>query len=70
MRDGHAAERILEQIARERSGVAWRGDEANLGATVCIDAWAFRRGIRSTIAVEKPSTVIHDLARSSLPTGA
>ena len=70
MRDGNAAERILEQIARERSGVAWRGDEANLGATVCIDAdRAFKRRDPLDYAVEKPSTVIHDLARILAPNG-
>ena len=42
MRDGDTVERILEQIARQRSGIAWRGEEANLGATVCIDAIGFQ----------------------------
>ena len=26
MREGNAADRILEQLARERTGVAWRGE--------------------------------------------
>lgn len=69
MRDGNAAERILEQIARERSGVAWRGDEANLGATVCIDAVGFQARDPLDYSVEKPSTVIHDLARILAPNG-
>jgi glutathione-independent formaldehyde dehydrogenase len=63
LRDGHAADRILEQIARERQGIAWRGDEANLGATVCIDAIGFQARDPLDYAVEKPSGVIDDLAR-------
>jgi glutathione-independent formaldehyde dehydrogenase len=63
MRDGHAADRVLEQIARERQGVAWRGEEANLGATVCIDAIGFQARDPLDYAVEKPATVIDDLAR-------
>jgi glutathione-independent formaldehyde dehydrogenase len=63
MRDGHAADRILEQIARERQGVAWRGEEANLGATVCIDAIGFQARDPLDYAVEKPSGVIDDIAR-------
>ncbi len=63
MRDGHAADRVLEHIARERQGVAWRGEEANLGATVCIDAVGFQARDPLDYAVEKPSTVIDDLAR-------
>lgn len=63
MRDGHAAYRILEQIARERQGVAWRGEEANLGATACIDAIGFQARDPLDYGVEKPSTVIADLAR-------
>jgi glutathione-independent formaldehyde dehydrogenase len=63
MRDGHAADRILEQVARERQGVAWRGEEANLGATVCIDAIGFQARNPVDYAVEKPSAVIDDLAR-------
>jgi glutathione-independent formaldehyde dehydrogenase len=42
MRDGDPVERIREQISRERSGIAWRGAEANLGATACIDAIGFQ----------------------------
>ncbi|MGA2760675.1 MAG: alcohol dehydrogenase catalytic domain-containing protein [Candidatus Cybelea sp.] len=63
MRDGHAADRILEQIARERQGVAWRGEDANLGATVCIDAIGFQARDPLDYTVEKPSSVIDDLAR-------
>ncbi len=63
MRDGHAVDRVLEQIARERQGVAWRGEDANLGATVCIDAIGFQARDPLDYAVEKPSTVIDDLAR-------
>ena len=63
MRDGHAVDRVLEQIARESQGVAWRGEDANLGATVCIDAIGFQARDPLDYAVEKPSTVIDDLAR-------
>jgi glutathione-independent formaldehyde dehydrogenase len=63
MRDGHAADRVLEQIARARRGVAWRGEDANLGATVCIDAIGFQARDPLDYAVEKPSAVIDDLAR-------
>jgi glutathione-independent formaldehyde dehydrogenase len=69
MRQGDPAARILEEIARERSGVAWRGEEANLGATVCIDAIGFQARDPHDYAVEKPSTVIHDLARIVAPNG-
>jgi glutathione-independent formaldehyde dehydrogenase len=69
MRDGHAAERILEQIARERSGIAWRGEGANVGATVCIDAIGFQARDPLDYAIEKPATVIHDLARILAPNG-
>jgi glutathione-independent formaldehyde dehydrogenase len=63
MRDGHAADRILEQIARERSGIAWRGEDANLGATVCIDAIGFQARDPLNYSVENPTGVIADLAR-------
>jgi glutathione-independent formaldehyde dehydrogenase len=69
MRDGHAVERILEQLARERSGTAWRGEEANLGATVCIDAIGFQARDARDYALENPESVIHDLARLIAPTG-
>jgi glutathione-independent formaldehyde dehydrogenase len=69
MRDGHAAERILEQIARERSGIAWRGEEANLGATVCIDAIGFQARDPLDYSVEKPATVMDDLATIVAPNG-
>ncbi len=69
MRDGHAAERILEQIARDRKGIAWRGEEANLGATACIDAIGFQARDSRDYAVEKPASVIHDLARIVAPNG-
>ncbi|MGB8966189.1 MAG: alcohol dehydrogenase catalytic domain-containing protein [Candidatus Cybelea sp.] len=69
MREGNAADRILEQIARERSGIAWRGEEANLGATVCIDAIGFQARDPHDYSVEKPTTVIDDLARIVAPKG-
>ncbi len=69
MRDGHAVERILEQLARERSGMAWRGEEANLGATVGIDAIGFQARDPLQYAVEKPTTVIDDLSRLMAPKG-
>lgn len=69
MRDGHAAERILEQIARDRKGIAWRGEEANLGATACIDAIGFQARDPRDYAVEKPASVIDDLARIVAPNG-
>jgi len=69
MRQGHVAERILEQIARGRTGTAWRGEEANLGASVCIDAIGFQARDPDDYAVEKPATVIADLARIVAPNG-
>ncbi len=69
MRNGDAADRILEQIARERTGIAWRGEEANLGANVCIDAIGFQARDPRDYAVEKPTTVIDDLARIVAPKG-
>ncbi|HTU69831.1 MAG TPA: alcohol dehydrogenase catalytic domain-containing protein [Candidatus Baltobacteraceae bacterium] len=63
MRDGNAADRILETIARERGGVAWRGEEANLGASVCIDAIGFQARDPHDYGVERPTSVIDDLAR-------
>ncbi len=69
MRDGNAADRILEQIARDRSGIAWRGEEANLGATVCIDAIGFQARDPHAYATEKPGSVIEDLARIVAPNG-
>jgi glutathione-independent formaldehyde dehydrogenase len=63
MSQGDPVDPILEQIARQRSGVAWRGEEANLGANVCIDAIGFQARDPNDYAVEKPSAVIHDLAR-------
>lgn len=69
MRDGHAADRILEQIARSRNGIAWRGEEANLGATVCIDAVGFQARSALDYAVEDPAMVIDDLARLVAPKG-
>ena len=69
MRDDDPVERILEQIARERTGIAWRGEEASLGATVCIDAIGFQARDPLNYDVERPSTVIHDLARVIAPNG-
>lgn len=69
MREGNAADRILEQIARERTGIAWRGEEANLGATVCIDAIGFQARDPHDYSVEKPTTVIEDLCRLVAPKG-
>jgi glutathione-independent formaldehyde dehydrogenase len=69
MSDGHAADRILEQMARDRGGVAWRGEEANLGATVCIDAIGFQARDPEHYAIEKPAGVIDDLARIVAPNG-
>ena len=69
MRDGHAADRILEAIARDRSEISWRGEEANLGATVCIDAIGFQARDPLDYAVEKPENVISDLARIVAPNG-
>ena len=63
MRDGCAADRILEQIARDHQGVAWRGEAANVGATVCIDAIGFQARDALDYSVERPATVIADLAR-------
>jgi glutathione-independent formaldehyde dehydrogenase len=69
MRDGDPVQHILDHIARERGGVAWRGEDANLGATVCIDAIGFQARDPHNYAVEKPDTVIHDLARLIAPNG-
>lgn len=69
MRAGPPAERILEQLARQRPGTAWRGEEANLGASACIDAIGFQARDPADYAVEKPSTVIADLARIVAPNG-
>ena len=69
MSKGHAADHILEQIARERAGIAWRGEEANLGATVCIDAIGFQARDPRDYALEHPTTVIDDLARIVAPKG-
>jgi glutathione-independent formaldehyde dehydrogenase len=69
MRDGDTVERILEQIARQRSGIAWRGEEANLGATVCIDAIGFQAREPHDYSVENPTAVIDDLARLVAPKG-
>jgi glutathione-independent formaldehyde dehydrogenase len=69
MRAGDAADQILEQLARERSGPAWRGEEANLGATVAIDAIGFQARDPRQYTVEKPAAVIHDLARLLAPNG-
>jgi glutathione-independent formaldehyde dehydrogenase len=69
MSQGNAADRILEQLARERIGIAWRGEEANLGATVCIDAIGFQARDPHDYSVEKPTTVIDDLARIVAPKG-
>ncbi len=69
MREGNAADRILEQIARERTGIAWRGEEANLGATVCIDAIGFQARDPRDYSIEKPATVIDELARIVAPKG-
>jgi len=69
MREGSAAARILEQIARNRTGIAWRGEEANLGATVCIDAIGFQARDPHDYSVENPTAVIDDLARIVAPKG-
>ena len=69
MREGDTVDRILEQMARERSGVAWRGEEANLGATVCIDADRLSSARPTRLLVERPRTVIEDLARIIAPNG-
>jgi glutathione-independent formaldehyde dehydrogenase len=69
MLEGNAADRILEQIARERTGIAWRGEEANLGATVCIDAIGFQARDPHDYSMEKPTSVIDDLARIVAPKG-
>jgi glutathione-independent formaldehyde dehydrogenase len=69
MSEGDAVERILEQIARDRTGSAWRGEEANLGANVCIDAVGFQARNPHNYSIEKPQTVIRDLARLLAPGG-
>ena len=69
MSGGHAADEILEQLARQRAGIAWRGEEANLGATVCIDAIGFQARDPLNYPVEKPMAVIDDIARLVAPKG-
>jgi glutathione-independent formaldehyde dehydrogenase len=69
MRGGDPAQQILDQIARERSGIAWRGEQANLGASVCIDAIGFQARDPRDYSLEKPVTVIDDLARIVAPKG-
>jgi glutathione-independent formaldehyde dehydrogenase len=69
MSDGHAADRILEQLAQERAGIAWRGEEADLGATVGIDAIGFQARDPLDYGSEKPAVVIDDLARIIAPNG-
>jgi len=69
MREGDAAERILDLIARERKGIAWRGEDANMGATACIDAIGFQARDPHDYPFEKPSAVIDDLARIVAPNG-
>lgn len=63
MSSGDAVQIIWEQLARQRTGIAWRGEEADIGATVCIDAIGFQARDPKDYAVEKPNTVIDDLAR-------
>ena len=69
MSKGDPVDRILEQIASERDSVAWRGEEANLGANVCIDAIGFQARDPKNYSFERPETVIHDLARLVAPKG-
>ncbi len=69
MKEGDAVERIYEQLARQRCGVAWRGEEAQIGATVGIDAVGFQARDPHHFEIEKPTTVIHDLARIIAPKG-
>jgi|SRR5579872_78310 len=69
MRDGDAVQTIREQLAKQRRGVAWRGEEADIGATVCIDAIGFQARDPHNYPVERPATVIHDLARIIAPNG-
>ncbi len=63
MSDGDPVKVIWEQLARQRTGIAWRGEEAEIGATVGIDAIGFQARDPKNYAVEKPTTVIDDLAR-------
>ncbi len=69
MRAVDPVEVIREQLARQHRGVAWRGEEADLGATVCIDAIGFQARDPHDYSVEKPQTVIQDLARIIAPNG-
>jgi threonine dehydrogenase-like Zn-dependent dehydrogenase len=62
--EGRRTRRRTDRYARRSQGVAWRGEEANLGATVCIDAIGFQARDPLDFAVEEPSTVIDDLART------
>jgi glutathione-independent formaldehyde dehydrogenase len=69
MREGDPVERILDELARDRQGIAWRGEEANLGVTVAIDAIGFQARDRRDYDVENPDAVIADLARLIAPNG-
>ncbi len=69
MSKGHPVQTIWEQLARQRTGIAWRGEEADIGATVCIDAVGFQARDPKDYAIEKPVTVIDDLAQLVAPKG-
>jgi glutathione-independent formaldehyde dehydrogenase len=69
MRQGDPVAQILAQVAHDRKGVAWRGEDANLGATVAIDAIGFQARDRQNYSVENPDWVIHDLTRVLAPNG-
>jgi glutathione-independent formaldehyde dehydrogenase len=69
MRSVDPVEEIRGQLARQRRGVAWRGEEADLGASVCIDAIGFQARDPKNYASEKPTNVIQDLARIIAPNG-
>ncbi|HTW84764.1 MAG TPA: alcohol dehydrogenase catalytic domain-containing protein [Candidatus Sulfotelmatobacter sp.] len=69
LREGDAVDRILSEISKKKSGVAWRGENANLGADVCIDAIGFQARDPKNWSQEHPTTVIDDLAQLLKPAG-
>jgi glutathione-independent formaldehyde dehydrogenase len=62
-RVGDPVEQILAEIARTRSGPAWRAEEAARGATVCIDAVGFQARDRTHAANENPASIVQDFGR-------
>jgi glutathione-independent formaldehyde dehydrogenase len=69
IREGDPVERILSAISKVKTGVAWRGENANLGADVCIDAVGFQARDPKNWGAENPTPLINDLAKLLKPAG-